>query len=190
MKLQVDGAQLTEADLENPRKIGKLAPEIKKLFVQQSIDVNEASMIVYSGPSHSDFPIYSRLGLNYLYNFIHYFRHWPHDEFIFAPACLFTGDCVLNLDRLNSTTSVLGQLTSNIGTLQIPHHGSVNNFFIDDYLQSGLSNNRPMFTFASYGDRNRYGHPSTKVISDLLLYALYFHGVTESQNSQFYQIIK
>jgi len=50
-----------------------------------------------------------------------------------------------------------------IGTLQIPHHGSIENF-----NPQILSRLKPEFTIVSYGRNNQYGHPSDKVLSDIL----------------------
>lgn len=74
---------------------------------------------------------------------------------------LYCGDAdFLHCDTLNCLKRRLGGRESHVGLLQLPHHGSKENFNVDllnwlDHLQ---------VSFACYGSPNRYNHPSSVVM--------------------------
>ena len=63
-----------------------------------------------------------------------------------------------------------------IGVIQIPHHGSKYNF------NSKLINDN-VFYFINAGKNNKYCHPHTDVINQILYNDAYFEIVTEDVNS-------
>ena len=71
-----------------------------------------------------------------------------------------------------------------IGTIQIPHHGSLKSF-----NESILKDQYFLCPF-SVGENNSYGHPSGKVISKILSYASFPLLVTEDADSEFIETIK
>jgi beta-lactamase superfamily II metal-dependent hydrolase len=74
-----------------------------------------------------------------------------------------------------------GCLYTGIGTLQVPHHGSIHNF--DSAI---LDKSNIKCAVISYGIRNTYGHPSSRVIEDLSLRSVSVHHVTEDTRSMVY----
>jgi len=64
-----------------------------------------------------------------------------------------------------------------IGTLQVPHHGSIHNF------NKSILHKDIRCAIFSYGTKNTYGHPSDRVISDVIVNRIYPYLVTEEQNS-------
>lgn len=74
---------------------------------------------------------------------------------------LYCGDAdFLHCDTLDCLKKRLGGRENNVGMLQLPHHGSKENFNIE--LLNWLGN--VTVTFACYGSPNRYNHPSSDVM--------------------------
>ena len=63
--------------------------------------------------------------------------------------------------------------------MQVPHHGSIHNFNID------IFNFFPKINalFISAGEKNRYRHPSGKVVKDILRTGRFLRLVTENKSS-------
>jgi len=77
------------------------------------------------------------------------------------PGALYTGDsnaAELPLEILKRNLSV----SQNIGSIQVPHHGSARSW------DSRLALASATLYFASYGSSNIYGHPAPKVARDLV----------------------
>ncbi|MCK9154964.1 MAG: hypothetical protein M0P12_02505 [Paludibacteraceae bacterium] len=96
-------------------------------------------------------------------------------------ACVYTGDADLNKTKISS---IFGGYWNQVGTIQIPHHGDIKAFNPNE-LSSGN-----YFCPISYGSNNSYGHPSTKVISEILSYNSCPISITENPVSIFIEIIK
>ena len=91
-----------------------------------------------------------------------YYRH-RHEEYRIydVDGGLYCGDVdFLHCDTLQCLKARLGVRSLNVGLLQLPHHGSKENFNID--LLSWLKN--VQVSFACYGSSNRYNHPSSDVM--------------------------
>ena len=96
-------------------------------------------------------------------------------------GCVYTGDGNLNVVDINT---VYKSYWENVGTIQIPHHGdfkSFNNKALKDHYYCC-----PI----SVGKNNSYGHPSVKVIADILSSRSCPIKVTEELNSEYIEIIK
>jgi ribonuclease BN (tRNA processing enzyme) len=179
-------------DLNNADKVANVTKEINKAFKDAKINLNESSLVVYSGP------IKLFKGRPYIYYPLRYHYIIKGDNMCAYPyfmhcggrlACLFTGDALMNKDRCDSTIRVIKDLKEYIGVLQIPHHGSANNFSAKVFeTEFGISLCN-ICSFISYGIKNRFRHPSSKVILDLFQHHNTFLGVTEEKESQFYEII-
>lgn len=86
------------------------------------------------------------------------------------------GDINLNEDKniVKEIKSRLHLLWKSIGTIQIPHHGSVHNFpeeIISEDIKCAI---------ISFGTTNTFGHPSDKIIGDILSKNVTLYFVTES----------
>ena len=94
---------------------------------------------------------------------------FPEAEPIRKEACLYTGDSVLiNNDKLKFLLEHLGDRNKHIGLFQIPHHGSRNNFDLDSLDMMRDYGCMPDYTFICYGTKNRYKHPSIRLVDMLL----------------------
>lgn len=106
-------------------------------------DINDNSMVLYSGPSQSNSHRYVKLGSS-------------GDEEGFEPGCLYTGDYNLNQKSLNI---VYAPYINRIGTSQIPHHGASSSFVAQNIPLRG------MVCPISHG--YKYGHPNQSVITGI-----------------------
>lgn len=153
--------------------------EIKEGFARCGIETNKSSMIVYSGPSAAidAFAVVSPY-MRYVYWYF-YRGQWSCKS-----ACLYTGDSELEDNRYKSIIAYLDGLLPNIGTIQIPHHGSNKNITIDDIPRHLGLNLNEILCFASYGKKNIYHHPSFSIVADLFFKKSPLWGVTEDKNTQ------
>ncbi len=148
--------------------------KVIKAYEAVNKNLNEVSMILFSGKRSDDF-IHS---FNYCHHFCMKYHFHSHQS-----GCLYLGD--VNLRRKDIVTDIRSCLIKYwqfIGTLQIPHHGSIDNF--DGSI---LAQNMYSAVF-SYGTNNIYGHPSDKVIGDVSANYTYPHLVTEEQSSIVIQV--
>lgn len=141
---------------------------------------NKTSLIVYSG------------GVNGAYDCCQFTNSCPYHcyrcHWINQEGCLYFGDNDLNqTDLLVYLFDKLLHLTDRVGTIQIPHHGSLKNFNAKLF---GLNKNNPKMFFASFGNGNSHGHPSLRVFEDIIHSHNYVHGVTESRDSAYLQIMR
>lgn len=163
---------------------------IKDIYKGLSGGINENSMFLYSGPLTR----YACIRHAYIYhrrtrycdrNFLpcHGFDWLYEDSFIdpYRVACLYTGDG--DLDK-NVKDVAYKQYWDLIGTIQIPHHGSLPSF------NEKVLDGRRFICPISVGKNNSYGHPSQKVISEILLHESYPILVTEDIDSALVEVIK
>lgn len=186
----VDKDALLNGDMDY---IVKHRTAINKVYkgVAKSGSSNESSLIVYSGPisvKHEYIMKYNSIcnvsciarRFHYGCNMIPFIRK--------RVACLYLGDTDLNQASggcgiIEAIYLNLGDVKDNIGTIQVPHHGSEKNFNNDI-----LWYRCPKLYFASFGMQNQYGHPSYKVVADIEEYN-HFVGVTEDRNSALVETI-
>lgn len=173
-KLKTDPKYILDADVKKT---------IKDIYKDISGNINENSMFLYSGP------------LSLENSNIHYWRRrcW-RDDFFWCNfdyythccnphrvACLYTGDGDLNKVDVRTIYKKYWNL---IGTIQIPHHGSLPsfdaNFFCDRHFLCPIS----------VGKNNNYGHPSPIVISEILLNRSCPILITEEVDSVFVELIE
>lgn len=139
--------------LKNQQKITKACSKVRPG------DVNSNSLIVFSGP-------------------------FKDDTSSAQPSCLYTGDANLkNKHLISDLQRKIGKDYSSLGCIQIPHHGSKDNFSAQVY--SGITS-LPV-SVISCGISNQYGHPSDKVVKSVGLHSSALHIITENKGSQFIQ---
>lgn len=134
----------------------KVKEVVKNIYKRLPEGINENSMFLYSGPSLNA-PHVRRLSLDYCHPHFCYDRRcyeFYHDRV----ACLYTGDG--NLKKVNIRT-IYKPYWDLIGTIQIPHHGSLDSFNSESLRPCTL------LCPISVGEKNSYGHPSAKVISEI-----------------------
>ncbi len=151
---------------------------IKDIYGKLKGDINQNSMILYSG-------IYLDSRLCKTSKFSQYMRgHYIHtrgSRHCSRVSCIYTGDANLNLTNLSK---VFQKYWDYVGTVQIPHHGDVKsfntNFFSDRYYCCPIS----------VGENNNYGHPSYQVIADIMSNGSSPILVTENLSSGYVECIK
>jgi len=161
---------LTLADIDTISKIKKNKDDVVNAYKSVDGDLNKNSMILYSGMKSDDYV--------HCFNHFHHFYFHRHFHLDLQSGCLYMGDIDLNEPNIVSDINAkLRQLLPFIGTLQVPHHGSVHNF-TTTILQPNI-----FCAIFSFGTNNTYGHPSDRVISDVIANNIYPHFVTEDQTS-------
>lgn len=181
-KLQADGIDVGE--LENPGYVldKDRCKKIKACYKKIDGGINQNSMFLYSGPSEGKGVgmYFWREGIRWDHNY-----HWScfYDHYFDSDrvACLYTGDGDLN--KVNAST-VYKDYWQFIGTIQIPHHGSLPSFK-EDVLKK-----RCLLCPISVGKNNSYGHPSQRVISRILFHRCCPILVTEDVCSTFVEVIE
>ncbi len=94
--------------------------------------------------------------------------------------CLYLGDYNLNNDGVEKLQSSYGEYCDFVQTIQIPHHGSKDNFnesIFDAFPQCS-------FFFCSAGTKNTYGHPNNDVLLQCIRNGKTVHWVSEKKESE------
>lgn len=157
--------------------------KIKKAYKKVIPDgANKTSLIVYSGGLTSRY-----IMRQYQYcmrpRFCCEFCRHP---FLRPEGCLYFGDNDVNQGLLLADLkNALNQVIDRIGTIQIPHHGALKNFNVGIF---DINKNHKSFC-VSFGIGNTYGHPSMRVIDDVVRYGSYLFEVTENRDSGYIQLI-
>lgn len=179
----IDLSSLTSKEfisLINPHR-----KEVNEIYKKIFSSTNNASMLLYSGlndTAHNTFTstIVARCHWAFCRRFWDYCYYPKNKE-----ACLYTGDSNLLDDfQKKNIKNKVGLLIDRVGLLQIPHHGSINNFSLQSFHDIGL---KECALFVSYGTRNKYGHPSTYLMGGLYGLNIPIAEVTETKNSTLYQ---
>ena len=145
---------------------------IKNAYNKVEGGINDNSLLLYSGPASLDHGYrYVRCAWNNI------FRFYRLDV-----GCLYTGDNDCNLSNWKNS---FNSIWDNIGTIQLPHHGSIKSF---NFLNNPIDK---CYIFpVSCGSVNRNGHPSDKVLAYLLANNCYTYIVTELVNTAYRQVIR
>lgn len=160
--------------------------KVKEIYDDVSGQINQNSMMVYSGPrgNHNNITIESFYQCDYRYPaFFSYKYTYPLNRFCCTSnrvGCIYTGDSDLNVVDIRV---VFKQYWDNVGTIQIPHHGDIKCF------NTSFFDGRSYICPISVGTKNTYGHPSPIVISSILANNSLAVEVTEQLNSSLLQII-
>lgn len=178
--------------------------KIKKTYKKVSGNINENTMFLYSGAYKKDSQLYKGLDWSFKHlkeSSFNYFLNTPSPSLskcsFFAPckchfledflpclyrvACLYTGDGDLNKADMEKIYKDYWNL---IGTIQIPHHGSLKSF------NRSILEDQYFLCPISVGKNNSYGHPSREVFREILLHGSYPICVTEDVDSEFTETIE
>lgn len=129
----------------------KLRNAIKSAYEKVAGGVNVNSLLLYSGPA-TDVKYYMMCPM-----YPNMFKRMRYRR----AGCLYTGDSDCDIDGWKS--GLYSNVWQNIGTIQLPHHGSLKSF---DVKKNNIDH---MYYFpVSCGSTNSYGHPSGKVLSYLV----------------------
>ena len=150
---------------------------LKKAYESIPGGTNENSLLLYSGPVRDE--------LNYVLNgcqpYCMWCQRWWPGRF-YKAGCLYTGDS--SADMMGWKNKIYTAVWDCIGTIQLPHHGSVESF---DVTQNPID--RPYIVPVSCGSCNNYGHPSGKVLAYLMTNQCCIQIVTENANTVFIERI-
>ena len=129
----------------------KLRNAIKSAYEKVAGGVNVNSLLLYSGPA-TDVGCYMMWPM-----FPNMFKRMRYRRV----GCLYTGDCNCDIDGWKS--GLYSDVWHNIGTIQLPHHGSLKSF---EVKKNNID--RVYYFPVSCGSTNLYGHPSGKVLAYLM----------------------
>ena len=188
---------INKTDLLDPDFISNLTKDnrtkIQAAYKKVKGDINENSMLVYSGPSsriedsindinvlHT--PTNSTYPHLLWHNRTRYIHHYGN-----RTGCLYTGDANLPTIRSDFLAKLKAKL-SKIGVVQVAHHGAGKDFDIDFFNEIG--DRYPLFCPISFGSNNSYGHPSSRVIYELFCDQYIPICVDETPSSIFIQLFR
>lgn len=152
-----DGRKVTVDDLHNPDILCATRADLQAVYSKVFKGGNEYSMCMLS-------ELVDRKGYESRSRFNK--RNCPcmdclGDHYFNRDGGLYCGDAdFLHCDTLDCLKKRLSGRGNNVGMLQLPHHGSKENFNIE--LLNWLGNVK--VSFACYGSPNRYNHPSSVVM--------------------------
>ncbi len=111
-------------------------------------------------------------------------RYWCDEQCSWRTVgCLYTGDYdASGKYKWKSLDDAYCTHWNNIGCIQIPHHGSRHNY--NKYLAKFNA-----YYVMSAGTCNRYQHPHTMVIKDLLFNGHFPYIVTENKSSELHLVV-
>lgn len=152
--------------------------EIKKAFKKLPNTQNENSMVVYSGPNAEEkYTQYMCKSLT-----MHFRTFIP---FVSRNAgCIYFGDYEVHDKAWETIDHSLNKYYDKIGVIQIPHHGSSDNYRdeinIKDYLCSVIS----------YGTTNTHGHPGSFTTTSIIKNRGVLLEVTENPSTRLHFFIE
>lgn len=98
---------------------------------------------------------------------------------------MYLGDTDLNQDHiLRDLRCKLDLVIDRVGTIQIPHHGALKNFN-NDILDTFDSSDS---YFVSFAKNNTYGHPSFRVLAEVLVLRRNVYQITSNRDSAYIQV--
>ena len=171
---------------------------LKKAYKAIPGNFNDHSMVLYSGEKekYRSIPRIHRMyrmdgkmeKLYYNKDIVFYNKYFDEyfDEYFddtINIGCLYTGDYdAFNPDAFKDLKTRYKRYWPYIGCVQIPHHGSK-----DSYNPMLIEENQSCIISA--GKKNRYNHPDSQVINDILLRDGIPFIVTEDANSRLVEYI-
>lgn len=163
--IDYDGRKVTIDDLRNPEILIAIRTDLQTVYSKVFKGGNEYSMCMLSElADRKVYNSYSRYNKRYC-------RCMDCRRYVCYEQCrndlydidggMYSGDAdFLHCDTLNCLQKRLQGREGYVGMLQLPHHGSKENFNIE--LLDWLRNVK--VAFACYGSPNRYNHPSSDVM--------------------------
>jgi hypothetical protein len=152
----------------------------KDIYDRLNGKINQNSMFLYSGPIQKNKYHKDCFSGNMHRYFHHHLYHHCNHNFN-KVGCIYTGDGDLNIVDIKS---IFKYYWENVGTIQIPHHGDIKSF------NRKILDDKHYCCPISVGKNKPYGHPSDKVIADILSSRSCPIKVTEELNSEYIEIIE
>ena len=184
-KLKTDAEYTINVIIEDDKKKvqdkskKKIKDKIKNIYDEVDGKINQNSMLLYSGVLN--FPQSNLIKRSFLVNFKKLQKIEQVKNYTSRVSCLYTGDTELN--KVNPKLQ-FSHLWDSIGTIQIPHHGSVKN------LDKSILDDKVYMCPMSVSTKNLKGHhPSQEVIDDIYSQNSHPIVVTQELNSGFVECI-
>lgn len=162
--------QLVKSDNENIKKF-------KNAYCRISGSMNTNTMVLYSGTKNKNI-------IQRIYN--RNCRGCPYPccdmscQLYSSSGCLYTGDYdASGNEKWQELKTALNEYWNTIGCVQIPHHGSKHSYNAE---LINCCNSR--FYIISAGKNNRYRHPHSFVVKDMLFKGIQPFIVSEEKNSE------
>ncbi|AYQ57608.1 hypothetical protein MS2017_1946 [Bathymodiolus thermophilus thioautotrophic gill symbiont] len=162
--------------------------EIKKIYTKVKGNINQNSMLLYSGINclykdckQEAFCFDCPYRYFRCYAEFHHIRWYRMVKQRHRVSCIYTGDTDLNKVKIKSIFKFFWE---SVGTIQIPHHGDLKSF------DKSILDDKYYWCPISVGEKNSYGHPSYKLISEIVVQNSYPILVTEDLNSGFVECIR
>lgn len=166
----------------------KYKTELKKAYYRINGDLNLNSMIMLSTPFSTQTAELNRTRAISSMAFSHFYlgvlsaRFCSYCFDCCIPVnlgCLYLGDIKLTKKVFQGIDLKIKPFLSDVGTIQIPHHGSRHNY--NDSIHSW----NIRMSIVSFGSKNTYGHPSIRVLEHMVCNGMHTFLVTED----FYSMI-
>ena len=162
----------------------EIKSELKKIYKKVFKGKHNAySMILYSG-SKANSKVCSMDFMRYdFFNARCHCYCEPHPRY--SPcACIYCGDAELNSSSsFDAFRDFWGNRWRSVGCIQIPHHGSIENYNV------GL-NDQPRLSIIFAGVSNTYRHPNADVLKQILKNDGHVIWINEKQKSKVYIYIR
>ncbi len=153
--------------------------KFKEIYDKLNGKVNQNSMFLYSGPIQNN-KYHKHCFVDEMHQHFYNHLYYPcnHSDKV---GCIYTGDGDLNIVDIKS---IFRSHWENVGTIQIPHHGDIKAF------NKKVLKDHYYYCPISVGKNNSYGHPSSKVIAEILLNRSCPILITEELNGMYIEIIE
>lgn len=147
--------------------------------------INQNSMLLYSGLNCVRTDCEKEVFIFYYspryHDFFYHIRWHRMAREEYRVSCIYTGDTDLNVVKIKY---IFRNFWKSVGTIQIPHHGDLKSFDISTL------DDRYYWCPISVGEKNSYGHPSPRVIANILSQDSCPILVTENLTSSFIEHIR
>ncbi|WP_299277287.1 MBL fold metallo-hydrolase [uncultured Psychroserpens sp.] len=168
---------LLKAEGIDPKKLSKhfvyteqLRKKLKRLYEKVKGDINQNSMVIYSGPINPNISALKYYDLKQSISLFPRYRRTLKNRI----SSVYTGDSSMNDYDLKN---IFGSNWKKVIMFQIPHHGDIKSV---DIKQLSKDSYICPINFGSY---NTYGHPSNNVLAELGKNDQYIKLVTEDPSS-------
>lgn len=179
---ELEKANIKNSELNSIDFISSRVEEMRKLYKIIPGNINTNSLVLFSGTCIEQSIRDSICDTPYIPT-NHHLLFCAHS---LLSGCLYLGDASLNTKLISQLKRRLRKtFWQSISVIQVPHHGSKNNF-----SETMLDMHPHSVWVVSYGTENKYKHPSTEIISMIMGKYSFLYKVTENEESILYQQIK
>ena len=162
LKNELNNRNVNISNVKEFKKLWKIKHSrelIKKAYLSVSKKFNTNSLTLFSGPENGNiYPNKFQFGKCFYRS--NHFRCCV----VYEPGCLYFGDYEANgAKKWKELYNKYEIYWSSIGTVQIPHHGSQWNY------NRMINQIKPMISIISAGYSNRYKHPHSSTIRNVIV---------------------